>query len=91
MGPYQPATGVRNPEDSAMVADFKATFRQHALPEGSRRAVQLGAIPFVVCAAGGRVSVGRVRLVHHVGHVLAQFGQACLSVCSAEWEGEAAS
>jgi hypothetical protein len=30
-----------------MVADFNARCRQHALPEGGRRAVQLGAVPFV--------------------------------------------
>ncbi len=47
VGPYQPATGVGNPVDSAMVADINARFRQHALPEGGRRAVQLGAVPFV--------------------------------------------
>lgn len=46
--PRGPATGVGNPVDSVVVADFKAGFRQHALPEGGRRAVQLGAVPFVV-------------------------------------------
>jgi hypothetical protein len=38
---------VGNPVDSVVVADFKAGFRQHALAEGARRAVQLGAVPFV--------------------------------------------
>jgi hypothetical protein len=127
VGPYQPVTGVGNPVDSVVVADFKAGFRQQALAGGGRRAVQLGAVPFVeervrelvrgsraramellrrdpdcggfevarargleaesvrwlwcrvadrvscicACAAGGRVSAGRVRLVRHVGHVLA--------------------
>lgn len=46
--PRGPATGVGNPVDSVVVADFKAGFRQHALAEGARRAVQLGAVPFVV-------------------------------------------
>jgi hypothetical protein len=43
-----PATGVGNPVDSVVVADFRAGFRQHALAEGARRAVQLGAVPFAV-------------------------------------------
>ncbi len=46
VGPYQPATGVGNPVDSVVVSDFKAGFRQHALEEGGRRAVQLGAVRF---------------------------------------------
>ena len=46
--PRGPATRVGNPVDSVLVADFKAGFRQHALAEGARRAVQLGAVPFVV-------------------------------------------
>jgi hypothetical protein len=47
VGPYQPATGLGNPVDSVVVADFKGRFRQHALAQGGRRAVQLGAVPFV--------------------------------------------